>query len=110
MKAIGSWFLRVHFTVLGALAGLIVIGLPGFRTVPTIDGSPVVGGYIPPEQASTIIREGKAIGSFLASMDCSCPASRSTGPSPLSAGWPSPVIALALFSGLFARARPRMSA
>ena len=65
MNAIGSWFLRVLFTVLGALAGLIVIGLPGFRTVPTIDGSPVVGGYIPPEQVSTIIREGKAIGSYI---------------------------------------------
>ena len=65
MNAIGIWFLRILFTMLGALAGLIVIGLPGFRTVRTIDGSPVVGGYIPPEQVSTIIREGKAIGSFL---------------------------------------------
>lgn len=65
MNAIGSWFLQVLFIVLGALGGLIVIELPGFRTVPTIDGAPVVGGYIPPEQVNTIIREGKAIGSFL---------------------------------------------
>lgn len=45
--------------------GLIVIGLPGFNMVQTIDGSPVVGGYIPPEQVSTIINQGKKIGSYL---------------------------------------------
>lgn len=65
MRTVGSWFLRILFAVLGALAGLIVIGLPGFSTVQTIDGSPVIGGYIPPEQVGKIISEGKRIGSYL---------------------------------------------
>lgn len=65
MHAIGRWFLRLLFAGLGALIGFILVGLPGFRIVQTIDGSPVVGGYIPPEQVGAIIREGKAIGSFI---------------------------------------------
>lgn len=31
----------------------------------TIDGSPVVGGYIPPEQVPAVIREGKTLGSYI---------------------------------------------
>lgn len=65
MRVFGSWLLRILCAGLGAVIGFILIGLPGVRIVQTIDGSPVVGGYIPPEQVSTIIREGKAIGSFL---------------------------------------------
>ncbi|MES5048604.1 hypothetical protein ABVB72_25445 [Rhizobium nepotum] len=60
-----NWFLPTLLAGLGAGLGLIVIGLPGFNMVQTIDGSPVVGGYIPPEQVSTIINQGKNIGSYL---------------------------------------------
>lgn len=65
MNAIGRLALRILFAGLGALMGVILVGLPGFNIVQTIDGSPVVGGYIPPEQVSIIIREGKAIGSYI---------------------------------------------
>ena len=65
MNAIGRLALRILFAGLGALMGVILAGLPGFNIVQTIDGSPVVGGYIPPEQVSIIIREGKAIGSYI---------------------------------------------
>jgi hypothetical protein len=60
-----NWLLPFLFAGLGALLGLIVIGLAGFNMVQTIDGSPVVGGSIPSEQVGTIINQGKKIGSFI---------------------------------------------
>lgn len=65
MRVVRNWVLPIVFTGIGALVGLIVIGLPGFEMVQTIDGSPVVGGFIPPEQVSTIIQQGKRIGSYI---------------------------------------------
>jgi len=47
-----------------ALLGLMLIGLPGINIVATLDGTPMPSG-IPPEQVSTIIAEGRKIGSYL---------------------------------------------
>jgi len=52
------WLLRAACIVLGALSGLVVVGLPGFDVVETIDGFPVFGGKIHPEQIATYIDEG----------------------------------------------------
>lgn len=65
MRVFRNWILPIVFGAVGALAGLIVIGLPGFNMVQTIDGSPVVGGFIPPEQVTTIMEQGKRIGSYV---------------------------------------------
>lgn len=65
MRFFRNRLLPILFGGLGALLGIIVIGLPGFNMVQTIDGSPVVGGYIPPEQVGTIINQGKRIGSYI---------------------------------------------
>ncbi|AYM66212.1 hypothetical protein G6L68_25330 [Agrobacterium fabrum] len=65
MRVVRNWVLPIIFTGIGALVGLIVIGLPGFEMVQTIDGSPVLGGFIPPEQVSTVIDQGKRIGSYI---------------------------------------------
>lgn len=65
MRFFRNWLLPILLAGLGALLGIIVIGLPGFNMVQTIDGSPVVGGYIPPEQFSAIINQGKKIGSYI---------------------------------------------
>lgn len=65
MRFLRNWLLPFLFAGLGALLGIVVIGLPGFNMVQTLDGSPVVGGYIPPEQVSTIINQGKRIGSYI---------------------------------------------
>ncbi len=43
----------------------MLIGLPGLNIVQTIDGSPIVSGFIPPEQVPAVIREGKALGSYI---------------------------------------------
>lgn len=51
-------------TLAGAFAGFLVVGLPGIEMAQTLDGSPVPGG-IPPEQVSTIIAEGRKIGSYI---------------------------------------------
>ncbi|WP_157043218.1 hypothetical protein [Rhodopseudomonas palustris] len=47
------------------MLGIFMVGPAGFSIVQTIDGSPVVGGFIPPEQVSTIINQGKKIGSYI---------------------------------------------
>jgi hypothetical protein len=60
-----NWLLPMLFAGLGALLGVLVVGLPGFNIVQTLDGAPVVGGYIPPEQISEIINQGKKIGSYI---------------------------------------------
>lgn len=65
MRFFWNWLLPPLFAGLGVLLGLIVIGLPGFNMVQTIDGSPVAGGYIPPEQVGTIVNQGKKIGSYV---------------------------------------------
>lgn len=65
MRIIRNWVLPALFAGLGGFLGFLLIGLPGLNIVQTIDGSPVVGGYIPPEQVSTVIREGKTVGSYI---------------------------------------------
>lgn len=65
MRVVRNWILPLVFAGIGALAGLIVIGLPGFEMIQTIDGSPVVGGFISPEQVTTIMQQGKRIGSYI---------------------------------------------
>lgn len=51
-------------TAVGALVGLVIIGLPGVNMIQTLDGSPVPGG-IPVEQVGAIIADGKRIGSYV---------------------------------------------
>lgn len=65
MRFVRNWLLPILFAGLGVLLALFVIGLPGFHMVQTIDGSPVVGGYIRPEDVSTIINQGNTIGSYI---------------------------------------------
>lgn len=65
MRIIRNWLLPVILAGFGALLGFLVIGLPGMNIVQTIDGSPVVGGYLPPEQVPIVIREGKTLGSYI---------------------------------------------
>lgn len=65
MRFLRNWLLPILFAGVGALLGFVVIGLPGFNMVQTIDGSPVVGGYIPSEQVGTIISQGRKIGSYV---------------------------------------------
>ncbi|MBZ7927075.1 hypothetical protein LAC81_34525 (plasmid) [Ensifer adhaerens] len=60
-----NWILPIAFAGIGALLGAIAFGLPGVNLVQTIDGSPVAGGVIPPEQVSVIIDQGKRTGSYL---------------------------------------------
>jgi len=65
MHIVRNWLLPVMLAGFGALLGFLVIGLPGMNIVQTIDGSPVVGGYLPPEQVPIVIREGKTLGSYI---------------------------------------------
>lgn len=65
MRFIRNWVLPVLFAGFGALLGFMLIGLPGLNIVPTLDGSPIVGGFLPPEQVPIVIREGKTIGSYV---------------------------------------------
>lgn len=65
MRIVRNWLLPVLLVGLGALLGLVLLGLPGLNIVQTIDGSPVVGGYIPPEQVPAVIREGRTLGSYI---------------------------------------------
>lgn len=65
MSIIRNRVLPVLFAGSGGFLGFLVMGLPGLNIVQTIDGSPVVGGYIPPEQVPTVIREGKTLGSYI---------------------------------------------
>lgn len=65
MHVFRNWLLPVTLTGLGTVLGLIAIGLPGVNVVQTIDGSPVVGGYVPEEDVTKIINQGKVIGSYV---------------------------------------------
>lgn len=44
--------------------GFVLMGLPGINMIVALDGTPVPGG-LPPEQVSTILAEGRTIGSYL---------------------------------------------
>jgi len=65
MRIIRNRLLPILSAGLGAFLGFMAIGLPGLNIVPTIDGSPVVGGFLPPEQVQMVIREGKVPGSYI---------------------------------------------
>jgi hypothetical protein len=65
LRFLRNWLLPILFCGIGALLGFLVLGLPGFNMVQTLDGSPVVGGVIPPEQVADIIAQGREIGSYI---------------------------------------------
>lgn len=64
MRFFRNWVLPVLSSGLFALLGFMLIGLPGVNMVVTLDGNPMPDG-IPPEQISTILAEGRKIGSYL---------------------------------------------
>jgi hypothetical protein len=64
MRFIRNWVVPVILSGFFALLGFMLIGLPGVNLVTTLDGQPMPDG-IPPEQISTIIAEGKKIGSYM---------------------------------------------
>lgn len=64
MRFIRNWVIPVFLSGIFALLGFIIIGLPGVNMVTTLDGQPMPDG-IPPEQVSTIIAEGRRIGSYM---------------------------------------------
>ncbi|WP_434722829.1 hypothetical protein [Mesorhizobium sp. RIZ17] len=59
MLLIRNWVLPAASTVMFALLGLAILGLPGISLIQTLDGRPVPGGILA-EQASAIIAEGNA--------------------------------------------------
>ncbi|WP_029582496.1 hypothetical protein [Bradyrhizobium sp. URHD0069] len=64
MVFVRSWVLPILSSGVFALLGLVLMGLPGVNMIVTLDGTPMPGG-IPPEQVSTILAEGRKIGSYL---------------------------------------------
>jgi hypothetical protein len=65
MRFIRNWVIPIFCLLFFATVGVILTGLPGVNMIVTLDGEPVPGGFIPPEQVHSIIAEGKQVGSYL---------------------------------------------
>ena len=64
MVFVKNWVIPILSSGVFALLGFVLMGLPGVNMIVTLDGTPKPTG-IPPEQVSTILAEGRKIGSYL---------------------------------------------